>query len=650
MESEGQQSAITEQRKAQRAPAAAGSTASGLDDLFNRLRSSPAGLTAAAAARRVKEAGPNDPAATKQGGPLAEFLRFCASPLVIILFVASVTAALFGQVIDASIIAVMVLLSVILNFMQAYRSEREVERLRERVAPTATVLRDAAWSEIPRRDLVPGDILRLCAGDLVPADARLIQSRDLHVQEAALTGESTPAEKSAPEQKSEEPSALAANMVFLGTSVVSGTAMALVVATGKATAFGDIVLRLALRRPETEFDRGIRQFGILILETVTFLVLFIMLVNIAMHRDALESLLFAVALAVGLTPEFLPMITTVTLASGAVRMARQKVIVKHLVSIQNFGSIDVLCSDKTGTLTAAAMTFDQALDWAGQPSQRPLSLAYLNSSFETGIKSPLDAAILTLPREDAAGWEKTDEIPFDFERRRLSIVVEGHDQRMFITKGAPESILGCCTRYEAAGVQTPLGETEKKRCHDIYQGLSADGFRVLAVAWRPVASPEGFTAADERDLILAGFLTFIDPPLEGVERSLDALRRDGVRVKILTGDNELVTRHICGQVGIDATRIVLGDEIQVMGDTALAQVAEQADVFARVSPGQKNRIIRALKHRSHVVGFLGDGINDAPSLHAADVGISVCGRGRRRPGRRGYHPPRTRSCASCITG
>jgi Mg2+-importing ATPase len=290
VESEGRQSAITEQRKAQRAPAAAGSTASGLDDLFNRLRSSPAGLTAAEAARRVKEAGPNDPAATKQGGPLAEFLRFCASPLVIILFVASVTAALLGQVVDASIIAVMVLLSVILNFMQAYRSEREVERLRERVAPTATVLRDAVWSEIPRRDLVPGDILRLCAGDLVPADARLIQSRDLHVQEAALTGESTPAEKSAAEQKSEEPSALAANMVFLGTSVVSGTATALVVATGKATAFGDIVLRLALRRPETEFDRGIRQFGILILETVTFLVLFIMLVNIAMHRDALESL------------------------------------------------------------------------------------------------------------------------------------------------------------------------------------------------------------------------------------------------------------------------------------------------------------------------------------------------------------------------
>jgi P-type Mg2+ transporter len=606
-------------------PATEGVQASSLEDLFTRLVSSPAGLTTAEAARRAEKFGPNDPAATRQGGPLAEFLRFCASPLVIILLVASVTSAALGQIVDASIIAAMVLLSVVLNFVQAYRSEREVERLRERVAPTATVLRDGTWREIARRDLVPGDIIRLSAGDLVPADAHLIQSRDLHVQEAALTGESAPAEKSAADSQSQEPSALAANMVFLGTSVVSGTAMALVVATGKATAFGDIVLRLALRRPETEFDRGIRQFGILILETVMFLVLFIMLVNIAMHRDALESLLFAVALAVGLTPEFLPMITTVTLASGAVRMAHQKVIVKHLVAIQNFGSIDVLCSDKTGTLTAAAMTFDRALDWSGRPSERPLSLAYLNSSFETGIKSPLDAAILATHREDIAGWEKTDEIPFDFERRRLSIVVEGHGTRMLVTKGAPESILDCCTGYEAAGAEMALGEAERKRCRDIYQGLSADGFRVLAVGWRSVVSRAGLTAADERELNLAGFLTFIDPPLEGVERSLAALGRDGVTVKILTGDNELVTRHICAQVGIDAARIVLGDEIESMSDTALAQVAEQVDVFARVSPGQKNRVIRALKHRSHVVGFLGDGINDAPSLHAADVGISVAG-------------------------
>jgi Mg2+-importing ATPase len=596
-----------------------------LDELFARLGSSPAGLTTAEAARRAARFGPNEPAPTRRGGPLREFLRFCANPLVVILLVASVTSALLGEIIDASIIAAMVLLSIALNFVQAYRSQRAVERLREQVAPTASVLRDGAWIETARRNLVPGDVVRLSAGDLVPGDARLIESRDLHVQEAALTGESAPAEKSAVEAGIGSAGALPANMVYLGTSVVSGTATALIVATGRATAFGDIVVRLALRPPETEFDRGTRQFGILIVETVLFLVLFILLVNIAMRRDALESLLFAVALAVGLTPEFLPMITTVTLASGAVRMAREKVIVKHLVAIQNFGSIDVLCSDKTGTLTASAMILDRALDAAGQPSERPLRLAWLNSLFETGIRSPLDSAILKHHREDTSGWEKTDEIPFDFERRRLSIVVEGHGDRMLITKGAPEGILDACASYESGDAQLPFGEAERARCRDLYRALNAEGFRVLAVAWRPVTASAGFTAADESDLVLAGFLTFIDPPLEGVENSLAALRRDGVTVKILTGDNELVTRHICSRVGIDATRIVLGAEIERMGDAALAHVAEEADVFARVSPGQKNRIIRALKQRSHVVGFLGDGINDAPSLHAADVGISVAG-------------------------
>ncbi|HZO82286.1 MAG TPA: magnesium-translocating P-type ATPase [Candidatus Binataceae bacterium] len=602
-----------------------GEAALSLEALFARLDSSPAGLSADEAARRALRFGPNEPAPTRHRGPLREFLRFCTNPLVVILLVASIISAFLGQVIDAGIIAAMVLLSIALNFVQAYRSQRAVERLREQVAPTATVLRDGEWIETPRRSLVPGDVVRLSAGDLVPADARLLESRDLHVQEAALTGESAPAEKSAAGSVGGATGTLRSDMVYLGTSVVSGSATALIVATGPATAFGDIVERLAVRPPETEFDRGARQFGILIVETVLFLVLFILLVNIAMHRNAMESLLFAVALAVGLTPEFLPMITTVTLASGAVRMAREKVIVKHLAAIQNFGSIDVLCSDKTGTLTASAMTLDRALDPAGRPSERPLHLARLNSLFETGIRSPLDAAILAGHREEARGWEKTDEIPFDFERRRLSIVVEGHGTRMLITKGAPESILDACTRYEADGAQAPFGEDGRVRCRELYRELNAEGFRVLAVAWRPVAARAGFTAADETDLVLAGFLTFIDPPLEGVENSIAALRRDGVTVKILTGDNELVTRHICSQVGIDAGRIVLGAEIERMSDAALAHVAEEAHVFARVSPAQKNRIIRALKLRSHVVGFLGDGINDAPSLHAADVGISVAG-------------------------
>ncbi len=596
-----------------------------LEALFTRLKTSDAGLSGADAARRLADVAPTEPAPARRGGPLVEFLRFCSNPLVLILFVASIVSAAAGEVANAAIIAAMVAISIVLNFFQAYRSDRAVRLLREQVAPTATVLRGGNWIEIARRELVPGDMVRLSAGDLVPADAQLINSRDLHVQQAALTGESMPVEKYAsgaatPTDVGESP-----NEVFLGTSVVSGTATAVVVATGPATAFGDIAARLAVRQPETEFDRGTKQFGFLIMRTVFFLVLFILLVNLSLHRNALESLLFAVALAVGLTPEFLPMITTVTLSMGAVRMARKKVIVKHLEAIENFGSIDVLCSDKTGTLTSGDMALDRSLDPFGHPSEWALFLAYLNSRFETGIKSPLDTAILKRTQPGVDGYQKTDEVPFDFDRRRLSIVVEKDGHCILITKGAPEGVLAISTAREADGSSHPMAEADRSRCIETYRTLSADGFRVLAVAYRPVEQREGFTAADERDLIFAGFLTFFDPPQEDVAATLAALRRDGIEVKIVTGDIELVTRHICEKVGIDAESIVLGEEIERMGDAALAHVAEEVNVFARVSPGQKNRIIRALKARSHVVGFLGDGINDAPSLHAADVGISVAG-------------------------
>ena len=323
-----------------------------------------------------------------------QFLRFCTNPLVLILLVASIISAFLGELLNAAIIGAMVVLSVVINFVQAYRSEQAVRRLREQVAPTASVLRDGNWQELPRRILVPGDVIRLSAGDLVPGDARLISSRDLHVQQATLTGESMPVDKASGTSASTESLLESENCVFVGTSVVSGSAAAVVFATGQNTAFGDIALRLAKRRPETEFDRGVRQFGMLIMKTVVFLVLFILVVNLALHTNALESLLFAVALAVGLTPEFLPMITTVTLSTGAVRMARKKVIVKHLAAIQNFGSIDVLCTDKTGTLTTGETTLDLSVDAFGEPSARVLFLAYLNSHFETGIKSPLDAAIV----------------------------------------------------------------------------------------------------------------------------------------------------------------------------------------------------------------------------------------------------------------
>ena len=527
---------------------------------------------------------------------------------------------------DAIIIAAMVVMSVVLNFVQAYRSERAVQGLRDQVAPTATVKRDGKWIELPRRQLVPGDVVRLSAGDLVPADARLLRSQDLHVQQAALTGESMPVEKCVGEGESDETGATRPDLVFLGTSVVSGTATALVIATGPRTSFGDIAARLSERPPETEFDRGTRQFGILIMKTVFFLVLFILVVSVGMHRNALESLLFAVALAVGLTPEFLPMITTVTLSMGALRMARRKVIVKHLDAIENLGSIDLLCSDKTGTLTSGEMELDSSLDPFGEPSERPLQLGYLNSCFESGIKSPLDASILKCPRPPSVEkCEKTDEIPFDFERRRLSIVVRTNGACMIITKGAPEGVLAVCTSIEIGGECRSLVDEERERCTETFRRLSANGLRVLAVAYRQVDRAGGWKRADECDLVLAGFLTFLDPPIKGVGDTIAALRADGVGIKIVTGDNELVTKHVCEQVGIDCARIVLGTELEHVTDTALFHIAEEADVFARVSPGQKNRIIRALKSRGHVVGFLGDGINDAPSLHAADVGISVAG-------------------------
>jgi P-type Mg2+ transporter len=543
------------------------------------------------------------------------------------LLVASVVSAILGDRINASIIMVIILFSNILNFVQTSRSQNTVEKLRADVAPTASVLRDGLWLELPRQEVVPGDIVRLTAGDLVPADARLVQATDLHVQQVALTGESLPVEKSADDGcDGAERFADAHNCVFLGTSVVSGLGTALITATGRNTAFGDIAVRLASRAPETEFERGIKGFGMLMMETLFFLVLFIVLVGLIGHHQPFETVLFAISLAVGLTPEFLPMITTVTLGQGALRMAKQKVIVKHLESIQNFGSIDTLCSDKTGTLTSGETKLEGYLDLSEQTSERVLLFSSLNSTYQTGIKSPLDEAILQHGTLDVAGYRKIDEIPFDFERRCLSVVVRHEEEYLLITKGAPESVLVCCNAYESDGESKPLdgvnGEVQNKYVN-MYRDLSSQGYRVLAVAYRILSQQDVYSKTDERDLVLLGFLTFADPPKADVAQVLQALKKDGVQVKIVTGDNELVTRHVCELVGLETSRIVLGSELEHMTDPALAKVAEEVNVFARISPAQKNRIILALKSRKHVVGYMGDGINDAPSLHAADVGISV---------------------------
>jgi P-type Mg2+ transporter len=588
----------------------------------------PQGLSSQDAAARLSQYGLNDPTPLKRSASIRELLILFLNPLVIILLVASLASLLLGDATDSLIILVLVLLGVLINFVQTYRSQQAIDKLREKVTPTATVLRDGTWQEIRTQEIVPGDLVRISAGDLIPADGKLLESRDLYVQQAALTGESLPVEKESRDRgdkvngSPDEP-----NLIFFGTSVVSGTGTAVILKTGSQTAFGAIAARLVARPEETDFERSMKHFGMLIMRAVFFLVLFIVVVRVALHKDAFESLVFAVALAVGLTPEFLPMISSVTLARGAIRMARNHVVVKHLPAIQNFGTIDVFCSDKTGTLTTGQMSLATSADFLGNSSDRPLELAYLNSKFETGIRSPLDLAILKVERTDANAHVKCDEVPFDFERRRLSIVVEkkgdGSRDRLLITKGAPEGILDLSEYYESGSRIVPFDVDWRRRCRQTFDDFSRQGFRVLAVAYRKVDKESGFTVKDEHSLIFAGYLAFADPPNPDAAASLAAMKRDGVDVKILTGDNELVARHICEQVGLNNPTIVLGDELENMSDPALQHVSEQATVFARVSPMQKHRIINALKHRNHVVGYMGDGINDAPSLHAADVGISV---------------------------
>jgi P-type Mg2+ transporter len=580
------------------------------------------GLTAQEAEARLDQFGPNEPASTQHHSFLSDLLHAFMNPLVLILVIAAAASAFLGDKVDAGIIGVIVLLSTAIDLSQTYRSQRAVEQLRAQVAPTATVLRDGNWKELRRRDVVPGDIVRLSAGDLVPADARLLIARDLYVLQASLTGESLPAEKQATEEAAST-KADARNMVFLGTSVVSGTATAEVVATGARTAFGDIAARLGTRPEATAFDLGLRHFSQLLARTVLFLVLFLIVVSAARHRDPLQSLMFAVALAVGLTPEFLPMITSVTLSKGAIAMARKKVIVKHLSAIENLGSLDVLCSDKTGTLTAGTMSLDRSLDPFGKVSQRALELAYFNSKFETGIRSPLDDVILRQPTPKTEDYTKCDEIPFDFERRRLSVVVERQSQRILIAKGAPEGIFPLLSGYEIEGKTEPIGEDATKRMQQTSNELNSQGFRSLAVAYAAVPARADYSVKDECNLILAGFLTFSDEPLPDAAQIMASLKQDGVEVKVISGDNDRVTGHVCTQVGIDAGQIVMGEEMEKMTDPALSHVAEETRVFARISPTQKNRILLALKHNGHAVGFMGDGINDAPSLHAADVGISV---------------------------
>jgi Mg2+-importing ATPase len=517
-----------------------------------------------------------------------------------------------------------VVLSVALNFYQVYQAQRAVKDLRQQVALVARVLRDGVEHDVSMTDLVPGDVVRLAAGSMVPADLRLISENDMHVRESALTGESLPVEKDAVDLPPGPRGVTdATNSVFLGTSVQSGIGTGIVVRTGARTELGGIAGRLGEREPETEFDRGIKGFGFLLIRVIMLLVMFVFVINVAMRRPALEALLFSLALAVGLTPELLPVIVTVTLAKGARRMARKRVVVKQLAAIENFGSIEYLCSDKTGTLTLGEVTLEQEVDFTGREDERVLRMIYLNSHFEAGMRSALDDAILAHEHPALGSYRKLDEIPFDFERRRLSVVVAQGGRQTLVTKGAAEDVLSVCTSVQVGDDVLPLDEGRMRSAEETYRRLSEDGYRVLGVASRDIDLRTDYEREDEREMSLMGFAAFLDPPKKGVDATLRALAADGIRVLVMTGDNEHVTRKILRDVGLPFENVLVGTQVDVMDDAALVVQVEHSATFARVSPEQKNRVITALKARGYVVGYLGDGINDAPSMHAADVGISV---------------------------
>ena len=595
--------------------------------LQSRLEASPAGLGRREARARRARFGPNTLRVQGEQSLIAQYLSHFKNPLVLILLAASAVSALTGEITGSVTIWAIVLMSVTLDFVQEYRAGRAAERLKQAVAVQATVLRDGQPRNIPMVELVPGDVVLLSAGDLMPADCRLLEAKDFFVKQLLLTGESYPVEKFAHELAAPvEDLSQAGNAVFMGTSVISGMAKAMVCRTGADTAVGKIADSLQVKAPPTAFELGTHRFGMLIMRLTILLVLFVFLVNAVLHRPILESFLFAIALAVGLTPELLPMVTTVTLSRGALRMAKKKVIVKQLAAIHNLGSMDVLCTDKTGTLTEARIRLERHLDVDGHDSAQVLQMAYLNSYFETGLKSPLDDAILKHKEIDVSGWHKIDEVPFDFERRRVSVLIGRSEQRLLVVKGSAEDILGLSTQYavgEAQGVQ-PLDEQALAKIKALHDSLGREGFKVLGIAWRPVAADHPYAVVnDETELIFAGFAAFLDPPKASAAHALKALAASGVNVKIVTGDSELVTRHVCGQLGMQVTGVLNGSEIQQLDDTVLAVRLSETNLFCRVTPAQKNRVILSLKAQGHTVGYLGDGINDAPALHSADVGISV---------------------------
>ena len=605
-------------------------------DCCKRVESATGGLEAEEARRRLKSHGLNLVARERKPSILQEIWSRARNPLNALLLTLAGVSYFLGDIRAAIVIALMVLLAIGTAFLQEHRSNEAAARLRAMVKTTASVRRDAGaggngYVEVPIETLVPGDVVRLSAGDMIPADLRLLDTKDLFINQSALTGEAMPAEKFAHPcgEEINDPFDLP-NVCFMGANVVSGFATGVVLRTGAHTFFGRLADEIAGRRVPTAFDQGISRFTWLMIRFIIVMVPTVFLINGLTKHDWLEALLFAVAVAVGLTPEMLPMIVTVNLAKGAIAMSRAKVIVKRLNAIQNFGAMDVLCTDKTGTLTQDRIILKRHLDIRGEESERVLRYAYLNSHFQSGLRNLLDVAVLEhvelhrILKIDQS-FAKVDEIPFDFTRRRMSVIVShGQDKHVLICKGAVEEIFAVCTRYEIDGTTGELDESHFATAKEEMVALNSDGFRVVAVAYKELDTGQTtYSVADESGLTLLGYIAFLDPPKESAGAAIVALARKGVAVKILTGDNEVITRKICREVKVEAGEILLGAQLERMDDSELADAAERTTVFAKLNPSQKERIVQALHRKGHVVGFLGDGINDSPALKVADVGISV---------------------------
>jgi Mg2+-importing ATPase len=599
------------------------------DEVLNRLKTNLYGLTDEEAAERLEVLGPNEVTQERQQGWLQRFYRAALNPLVILLSVLAIISFGTGDATAGSIMMLMVFLGLSLRFIQETKADHAAAKLKAMITVTATVVRNGEAKEVPLRELVPGDIVKLASGDIIPADVRLIAAKDLFVIQATLTGESLPVEKTEGPDLRDKVSAIErSNLCFLGTSVESGAATAVVIATGAQTYFGKVASSLAEQQTDTAFDIGVKKFTWLMIRFMMVMVPLVFLINGITKQDWHQAFFFSLAVAVGLTPEMLPMIVSVCLSKGALAMSRKKVIVKKLHSIQNFGAMDVFCTDKTGTLTMDHVILELHVDVFKNESEEVLRDAYVISHFQTGLKNVLDRAVLKhkdLHQDlNIENYKKVDELPFDFSRRMMSVAVELPDgERQLICKGAPESVFAQCTHFENEGQILPM---EPILVGDLMQQvneLSEDGFRVLAVATKKLDRRAAYSKADECDLVLTGYLAFLDPPKDTAAKAIEALRQHGVAVKVLTGDNDLVTRKVCTEVGIHTEKILLGREVETLSDAQLSEAVDAVDVFARLSPSHKQRIVKALQAKGHVVGFMGDGINDAPALRAADVGISV---------------------------